>query len=178
MPRLRAASCCLVLLACAACGRAPSPPPPAGEEGPCLTFSSDDTPGWSACMPDPGEFVPEALARMELDGCREAWEALGAAARAALIESGRIHVDRRCRFRLGSGQAGAAALRSLERPIDLNRATVEDLQVLPGVGPALAERILSSRHTDGPFCSVDALTRVKGIGAKVLEDLAPHLVAR
>ncbi len=129
-------------------------------------------------MPDPAQFVPEALSRMELERCLEAWEALDAAAQDALIESGRIHVDRRCRFRPGEGQPAAAALLSVGRRVDLNRATVEDLKVLPGVGPALAERILASRHIQGPFCSVSEITRVKGIGPHLLEDLSPYLTAR
>lgn len=178
MSTLQAASCCLLLLTQIACSRAPTPPPPAGGEGTCLTFSSEGMATWSACLLDPEGFVPEALARMDLDRCEEAWEAIGPEARAALIESGRIHVDRGCRFRRGTGQAAAAALRSLGRPVDLNLATVEDLQTLPGVGPALAERILASRHVEGPFCSVDALARVRGIGAKTLEALEPYLSAR
>ena len=114
---------------------------------------------------------------MALDHCLGAWEDLDAATRSALIASGRIHVDRRCRFTEGPGVPAAAALLSLDRPVDLNRASVEDLQALPGVGPALAERILASRHTDGPFCSVDALARGKGIGAKTLESLRMYLEA-
>jgi len=114
---------------------------------------------------------------MELEKCLGAWEALDAAAQEALITSGRIHVDRRCRFQPGEGQPAAAALLSVGRRVDLNRATVEDLQVLPGVGPALAERILASRHTDGPFCSVQTLTRVRGIGETLVENLEPYLSA-
>ncbi|MFH1533060.1 MAG: helix-hairpin-helix domain-containing protein [Pseudomonadota bacterium] len=166
-----------LLLLCSSCSGDDSVPAAGREEGTCLTFSADDVPGWSACLPDPGGFVPEALVRMELDRCLEAWDALDGAARDALVASGRIHVDRGCRFSAGPGMAAASALLSLERPVDLNLATVKDLQALPGVGPALSERILASRHVDGPFCSVDALTRVKGIGPKTLEQLRPHLTA-
>lgn len=53
--------------------------------------------------------------------------------------------------------------------VDLNLATYEELQQLPGVGPKLAERILARR----PFLSPDELTGVPGIGSKTLERLRP-----
>lgn len=53
--------------------------------------------------------------------------------------------------------------------IDLNRATAEELQQLPKIGPALAERIIEWRETHGPFSSVDQLIDVSGIGEKTLE---------
>lgn len=52
--------------------------------------------------------------------------------------------------------------------IDLNAADAADLEILIDVGPALARRIVSDRDQHGPFPSVDALVRVKGIGAKKL----------
>ena len=48
--------------------------------------------------------------------------------------------------------------------IHLNQATAEELQALPGVGPALSERIVLYRTEHGPFKSVDQLTEVKGVG--------------
>jgi comEA protein len=48
--------------------------------------------------------------------------------------------------------------------VHLNQATVEDLQGLPGVGPALSERIVQYRTEHGPFSSVDQLAEVKGVG--------------
>lgn len=60
-------------------------------------------------------------------------------------------------------------------PFDLNRATRADLQRLPGVGPALAERIISARDEAGPFISVDDLRRIPGIGVAKLERLRPFL---
>lgn len=48
-------------------------------------------------------------------------------------------------------------------PVDVNQAAAEDLQRLPGIGPALAERIIAERRTR-PFSSIDDLERVRGIG--------------
>ena len=54
-------------------------------------------------------------------------------------------------------------------PVDLNRATVDDLDALPGVGPATAAAIVAYRDTHGPFSSVDDLLDVRGIGPAKLE---------
>jgi competence protein ComEA len=59
-------------------------------------------------------------------------------------------------------------------PIDINRAGTAELQRVPGIGPTLSQRIVEAR-AQKPFRSVDELRRVKGIGAKTLERLRPHL---
>jgi len=53
--------------------------------------------------------------------------------------------------------------------IDINTATAAELTALPGVGKVTAERIVAHREENGPFKSVDALTQVKGVGAKTLD---------
>ncbi|HEY3216315.1 MAG TPA: helix-hairpin-helix domain-containing protein [Candidatus Eisenbacteria bacterium] len=62
-------------------------------------------------------------------------------------------------------------------PVDLNRATIQDLDALPGIGPVLAGRILAYRASYGPFGSVDELRAVRGIGPRLLERLRPQLTA-
>ena len=54
------------------------------------------------------------------------------------------------------------------RPLDLNLASVAELARLPGVGPALAGRIVADRERAGPFASADALRRVLGVGPRKL----------
>ncbi|MCU1396417.1 MAG: comEA [Ilumatobacteraceae bacterium] len=56
-------------------------------------------------------------------------------------------------------------------PVDLNRATVDDLDGLPGVGPATAAAIIAYRDANGPFSSVDDLLDVRGIGPAKLDAL-------
>jgi competence protein ComEA len=62
-------------------------------------------------------------------------------------------------------------------PLPLNGATLEELERLPGVGPALAQRILEERRRRGAFASVDDLLDVRGIGPATLERLRPLVSA-
>ncbi|GIX06293.1 MAG: hypothetical protein KatS3mg115_0696 [Candidatus Poribacteria bacterium] len=70
----------------------------------------------------------------------------------------------------GTSQRGAPPERVEDR-LDLNAATVQELEALPGIGPTLARRIVEYREQFGPFQSVEELVRVRGIGAKRLEAL-------
>jgi competence protein ComEA len=63
----------------------------------------------------------------------------------------------------------------LTQPININQASREDLQRLPGIGPKLAQRIVDVRAKK-PFQSVDDLRRVPGLGARKVEALRPHVV--
>lgn len=78
----------------------------------------------------------------------------------------------------GSGASPSAAVSapgvSGDGLVDLNLATAEQLETLPGIGPKKAQEIISYRQGQ-PFRSVDELTNVKGIGAKTLETLRPHV---
>ncbi|GAB2578589.1 ComEA family DNA-binding protein [Kribbella endophytica] len=60
-------------------------------------------------------------------------------------------------------------------PIDLNTATIDQLDDLPGVGPVLAQRILDYRTEHGRFTTIDQLQEVSGVGTKKYEDLKPHV---
>ena len=63
-----------------------------------------------------------------------------------------------------------------ESRININTATSQELQTLPRIGPALAQRIIEYRQIAGGFSTVDDLTNVRGIGEKTLEKIR-HLVA-
>lgn len=86
-----------------------------------------------------------------------------------------------------AGAAAAVAMQPIERApepepeptiakkINLNAATQEELELLPGIGPALASRIIEHRNTRGPFRRVEDLARVSGIGPRTLERIRPHV---
>jgi len=57
--------------------------------------------------------------------------------------------------------------------IDVNRASATELELLPGIGPTLSQRIVDYREANGPFRTIEALDDVKGIGSKTLEKLRP-----
>ena len=72
----------------------------------------------------------------------------------------------------GGGPSGAGQSAG---PIDLNSATVDQLDALPGVGPVLAQHIVDWRTAHGRFTDVDQLSQVGGIGPKKLGDIRPHV---
>jgi competence protein ComEA len=57
--------------------------------------------------------------------------------------------------------------------VDINQATVNDLQKLPGIGPGLAERIVAYREKHGPFRRVEDLMVIKGMGFKKWKEIRP-----
>lgn len=59
--------------------------------------------------------------------------------------------------------------------INLNTATVAELDALKGIGPGKAKAIVEYRDKNGPFKSVDDLTLVKGFGQKSIDKLRPEL---
>jgi len=67
----------------------------------------------------------------------------------------------------------AASKRSYRGLLDLNRATEQDFDALPGIGPRLAERIMEYRQSVGVFHSLDELRTVKGIGKMKFERIRP-----
>jgi competence protein ComEA len=70
--------------------------------------------------------------------------------------------------------SGAMTTQPIER-VELNTATLEQLDTLPGIGPVTAQAILQWRSDNGPFTAVDELLEVSGIGDATLADIRPYV---
>lgn len=77
-----------------------------------------------------------------------------------------------------SAPSGTAApeTKATSGPIHINRATLEELEQLPGVGPSLAKNIIDYRNSHGPFQSLADLDQVPGIGESKLKQIADYVV--
>ena len=74
--------------------------------------------------------------------------------------------------------AGLAASQSKQpppKPLDLNKADVEELQKVPGIGPVTAKAIINFREKSGPFRRLEDLLAIRGITKRKLEKLRPYL---
>lgn len=74
-----------------------------------------------------------------------------------------------------SGPAGASGSTGADAVVDLNAADAATLETLPGIGPALAERILAWREEHGRFATVEDLLDISGIGDAKFADLQPRV---
>jgi len=128
----------------------------------------------------PGVYVFETGARVndavsKAGPLPEAW--LDAINLAALLEDGkRIEVPKKSSA--GDQEATSAGVGSVPLPdqgedgkINLNIASPEQLDTLPGIGPAYAERIIAYRKEHGGFSSIEELKDIPGIGPKTYEKL-------
>jgi competence protein ComEA len=84
------------------------------------------------------------------------------------------HHGRRLRGAAGTRRGSRKAP---DEPVDLNTADAAALETLPGIGPALAARIVEFRETNGPFASLDDLLDVAGTSPRLVEELAPYALA-
>ncbi len=69
----------------------------------------------------------------------------------------------------------APALAGEARTVNVNTATVAELQLLPHIGPSVAAKIVAQREKNGAFKTLDDLLLVRGIGESTYEQLKPYL---
>ena len=118
---------------------------------------------WPRAAPAIGatEATPLCPLRLEVEG-----EGVGCVDPVAGLKSGdRLNHDGK------RGRMAPARLSAFALPVDLNRASAEELASLDGVGPRLAERIIAAR----PFVTIDDLARVSGVGPKRVARLRERL---
>lgn len=112
------------------------------------------------CAQDARVPLSELLARQGLTGC----------AAAGVVRRGEmVKIAAGCKVSRAP-LPGAISL-VLGIPLDLNRATLAELILLPSIGPVLAGRIVRSRRERGSFGSLQELTRVRGIGPRTVNKL-------
>ena len=74
-----------------------------------------------------------------------------------------------------SAAASAGKKKPPAKPVNINTATSEELQQVPGIGPATAQKILQMRKSYGPFKNVDDLLAIRGLGEKRLDKMRKYL---
>jgi competence protein ComEA len=119
----------------------------------------------------PGARVADALAAA--GGLLPDADPASVNAAAVLVDGEQVVVARP-----GAAPATAGAGPAAGGPLDLNTATVADLDALPGIGPVLAQRIVDHRTAQGRFTSVEQLDDVDGIGPAIYAELQDRVTVR
>ncbi len=123
---------------------------------------------------------PGVYSFQHLPSLGEVWQRAGAPGTAPdkdkkIASGSRLEVTPEGGYRLGV--MPGAQLVTLGLAIDLNQASAEDLAAVPGIGPALAKRIVEYRQAHGPFQKVEDLgEKVLGFGPKKVEKIKAYLI--
>jgi competence protein ComEA len=178
-----------VVLGVSRLGGGGGPAPPAEAEAP-IAVEEDGAGGGrvvvhvAGAVRRPGVYRLSASARVD-DAVARAGGAtrradLGGLNLAAKVADGRqVLVPERARSAAGAAPAGGAAAADAApaegQPLNVNTATLEQLDLLSGIGPVTAQKILDLREERGGFASVEELGEVPGIGEKRMESLRAEL---
>jgi competence protein ComEA len=123
----------------------------------------------------PGARVSDALARA--GGATRRADVAAVNLAEPLLDGEQVLVPARAGPTAAAGGSGEAAGASVP-PVDLNTATAEQLDALPGIGPVTAAKIVAYRRAHGPFRSLAALDAIPGIGPARIANLKGLVVQR
>ena len=152
----------------------PPPPPPTETPSPIKVYVS-------GAVARPGVYTLPAAARVAdavaaAGGLTESADEARINLAQPLQDGAHVHVPARGEAtpKEGSTARGAAkgGTGEAQFPVNVNTASAEDLEAIPGIGPAMAARIIANR----PYGAVDDLLRVKGIGPATLEKIRPYVI--
>jgi competence protein ComEA len=150
------------------------PPAPTATQGPIRVYVSG-----AVASPDVYTVPPNAILRDVLNsaGGTSADADLSALNLAAVLEDGdHVHVPRIGESPTSapisqSGSDTGGALPVAGGLININTASQADLESLPGIGPAIAGRIIAYREDNGPFPNIEAVQNVSGIGPAIFDQI-------
>ncbi|HHY36018.1 MAG TPA: hypothetical protein GX510_10405 [Firmicutes bacterium] len=103
-----------------------------------------------------------------------------------LFDGEKVYIPSKAELSSGGGLPGATGLSGtggttrLQNPfpVNINTADASLLDVVPGIGPSIAQAIITYRRENGPFKTIEDLVNVPGIGPKTLSKIAPFLTVR
>lgn len=114
-------------------------------------------------------------------GGRKDWNFHGSESRSQLLETGTLvsaHLEPTGAVRLRLCSMEAHKLLVFSIPINLNEASAEDLCIVPGIGPSLAQQIVAYREKRKGFSRIEDLRNVRGVGEKTYQRIRNYLTVR
>jgi competence protein ComEA len=144
------------------------PPPPTATPGPVRVYVS-------GAVANPGVYTlpPDAIAQ---DALLAAGGPTGDAAldyvnlAQALQDNMHLHIPA-----VGEAVVSDSGEVELTGPLNINTATQEQFELLPGIGPSIAARIITYREENGPFAQIEDIMNVSGIGEAIFEEIRDQI---